>query len=835
MPAQQFLLDLHAELIIDNFAGGGGASTGIHTALGRHVDHAINHDRLALGMHRINHPQTVHHCEDVFDVDPLAITEGRPIGLAHFSPDCKHFSKAKGGQPLNKRIRGLVLVMLRWARLRPRVMTMENVEEIQTWGPLIQLTRKGVTGWFPDPAHKGRTWRAFLACLGPGIAPDHPDLPEFLEVLCGDETAPGTTPAGKKRILAAKAATQAELVRGFGYRFEGRELRADAYGAPTIRNRYYLIARCDGRPILWPAPTHAKPTSATPSPSRGARTLLSPAATTTRPIQPWRTIAECMDWSLPCPSIFLTRETAKASGLNIKRPLAAPTLRRIAKGLERFVLHTSTPFLISLTHQGGDRVESTAEPVKTITGAHRGEKGLVSPVLVNSANSKTTGRAPNHWGMEEPLRTVTTAPGFNLATAALTPVLTEHANASTQRTFPAQEPLRTQCGEVKGGHFALVTGSLVHTAHGEQCKSGQPRRGKGAHDLAEGVPTLTTSPDLALSAATLVQTGYGERENQAPRALDPAQPLGTVVAGGGKHALAAAHMVKLRGTCRHGAPVAEPMHTVAAGGQHQAVISAHLTKFVTGSTGQTAEAPLATITAGSHSPDTHGGAASTHGVIAAHCVREFGRSIGQGLDSPAPTVMAAGQGKTRLVAATAVGYHQSEAHGQAATTPARTATTKPRLGWVESECQPPPLTPEQETGARQVAAFLRQHGVTFSGEFATVTCPRTGARYVIVDVGMRMLTPRELYRAQGFPEDYIIHEAWVWQPATASYQTVKLTKEAQIRMCGNSVCPPVMAALVAANVPELSLHPAARPKPKSKPPHPIPALHPRPHATLQLR
>lgn len=375
----QFRLDLSEELIVDNFAGGGGASTGIEMALGRHVDHAINHDPHALGMHRINHPQTVHHCEDIYDVDPATITEGRKVGFAWFSPDCKHFSKAKGGKPLDKKIRGLCLVMLRWAAIRTRVMHMENVEEIRTWGPLDAQGK-------PDKKHMGRTWRAFLDALGKGVCPDHPDLPEMLSLLRG-------------------TITREQLIRGFGYHVEHRELRACEYGAPTIRKRLFMIARCDGRPVVWPERGDWNPR----------------AKRLGRPLKEHRPIAECIDWRLPCPSIFLTRE--KARRVRCKRPLAKNTLRRVAAGIDRYVLRSKKPFIVSLTHEGGERIEPITEPARTVTGAHRGEKALCVPVMVNTANSKTTGRGPNVWGADEALRTVTTASGFAIAETQLAPFM----------------------------------------------------------------------------------------------------------------------------------------------------------------------------------------------------------------------------------------------------------------------------------------------------------------------------------------------------------------------------------------------------------------------------
>ncbi|HYF33643.1 MAG TPA: hypothetical protein VD994_00020, partial [Prosthecobacter sp.] len=647
MLTDQLILNLHRLLMIDSFAGGGGASTGMWMATGRHVDHAFNHAFDALGMHRINHPQTVHHMADVFDIDPKKITEGRPVGLAHFSPDCKHFSKAKGGKPLDKRIRGLVLVMLRWAAIRAEVLTMENVEEIVTWGPLVHKRgTDGKMGWYPDPAQKGRTWKAFLACLSTGIDADHPDLPEILDVLCGSDQSP------------ERAHWRHLLIKGFGYRFEYRELKGYHYGAPTIRNRLFMVARCDGRPILWPTPTHEDPRKI----KKGDKLL------------PWTTIAECIDWHLPCPSIFLTAEAAKELGFKIKRPLVKATQKRIAKGIDRYVLKAKRPFLVSLTHQGGDRVEGVDEPARTVTGAHRGEKGVVIPAVtkyhgnhegredgqnrhvpINGPlpvqdtsnrfglvtgtvigaggpvfsgkpvgldrphNTQTTenhsalvgatligagGRAaqsrprgmnePHHTttskgdtclasatlvhvahgetdsagnprrgrgarDVQEPAPTLTTSKDCAIAEVALAPLLTEHANASSQRNMPANEPMRTACGQVKGGHFALVSGTLVNTCNGKFDEA--PSR---SIDPEGPLPTVTAEQKFAVASVnmvkfrgdnvgssieepmhtasaggthhglvgcTLVQTGYGERDGQEPRALDPNKPLGTVVAG----------------------------------------------------------------------------------------------------------------------------------------------------------------------------------------------------------------------------------------------------------------------------------------------------------------
>lgn len=366
---------------VDNFAGGGGASHGYKRAVGRSPDIAINHDPECVALHVANHPETRHYCEDVYHVDPVEACQGHEVGDAWFSPDCTDFSKAKNKKPRSKKRRGLAWVVLKWGVLkRPDRLYLENVEEFQHWSPLLDDGSR-------DPDNKGRTFRAFLQCLTTGIDPNHPDMPEIRQAL--GENFP-----------------YERLYHGLGYQVEWRELRACDYGAPTIRRRLYLIARCDGVAIAWPSPTHCDPDA----PGFAASGL-----------KPWRMAAECIDLSLPCPSIFLTRRQARKLrkiGINIKRPLVRATKKRIAKGVYKFVLEAKEPFFVNFTHQGSDRVEAVTHPFRVITGAHRGEKGLVIPHL------------------------------------------TEHANASAQRTFPLNSPLRTQCAEIKGGHFALVAAFL---------------------------------------------------------------------------------------------------------------------------------------------------------------------------------------------------------------------------------------------------------------------------------------------------------------------------------------------------------------------------------------
>jgi len=317
------------ELAVDNFAGGGGASVGIEAAIGRPVDMAINHDPVAIAMHRANHPETRYFCEDIFEVDPVAAAAGRPIGLAWFSPDCRHFSKAKGTAPLKKEIRGLAWVVIRWAKaVKPRVILLENVEEFQTWGPLGDDGR-------PDSARMGETFREWLAEL-----------------------------------------------RACGYAVEFKTLVAADYGAPTTRKRLFLVARRDGKPIVWPAATHG--------PGRAA---------------PHRSAAEIIDWSLPCRSIF-----------GRKRPLAEATLKRIAAGLQKYVFQNRRPFIIPVAHQGDARAHSIGEPIRTITGSHRGEFALATPFMVRHGHYSTITGAGLHEGrgagtfrgqpLEAPLGTV---------------------------------------------------------------------------------------------------------------------------------------------------------------------------------------------------------------------------------------------------------------------------------------------------------------------------------------------------------------------------------------------------------------------------------------------
>jgi len=634
-------LDLGHELIIDNFAGGGGTSTGLEAAFGRPVDIAINHDPEALAMHAMNHPHTKHLCESVWEVDPIAVTGNQPVALVWLSPDCKHFSKAKGGAPVEKRIRGLAWVALRWAaKCKPRAIMLENVEEFKTWGPLI-IDADGKAR--PDPAKRGKTFDSFVRQL-----------------------------------------------RAHGYQVEWREMRACDFGAPTIRKRFFLVARRDGLPIRWPAPTHGAPTS--PAVLAGLQA-------------PHRTAAECIDWSLPCPSIF-----------DRKRPLAEATMRRIAKGIMRYVVDAANPFIVPLTHQGADRVEAVDEPMRTVTGANRGERALVTPTLVQTGYGERDGQAPRALDIERPLGTIVSGGKHALVSA----FLNEHANASTQRVFAADEPMRTICGQVKGGHFGLVSAHLTKF-----------RSGSTGSELAEPVPTITAGPK--------------ENPAGAPHAL------GLVTAFMAQHN-------KERVGVKAGRPMDAPMSTLTASGSQQAVVVAHVQRDMGRSVGHAVDAPLATTTAG-------GGGKSA--VVASTLVKLRGTSSTAPVDEPLHTVSAGGQHHAE-VRAFLVKYYGADQDPRLEE-PLHTVTTKDRFGLVTIQ----------------------------------------GVDYEIVDIGLRMLAPHELYAAQGFPADYVIEEipdpallfADGVQAAADPLQLprVPLTKSAQVRMCGNSVCPPVSEALIRAN------------------------------------
>ena len=421
------------ELFVDNFAGGGGASTGIEMAIGRSVDIAINHDPDAIAMHKANHPSTKHYCENVWSVDPVEACAGNPVALAWFSPDCTHFSRAKGGKPVDKKIRGLAWVTVRWAALvRPKVIMLENVPEIRTWGPLGEDSK-------PIKARAGETFDGFIKALTTGIDKTHPAFAEMCSAL---EIAPDTDLANK-------------ISAGLGYDLEYRVLKSCDYGAPTKRTRFYLIARCDGRPIVWAEPTHA------PKDSEAVKQGLK---------LPYRTTAECIDWSIPAQSIF-----------ERKKPLAENTMRRIARGIQKFVIDNPEPFIVN--YKFDNEPKGVDEPLSTVTAVNN--HNLVAPTLIHARPlayiMKNYGGGYNGAGSaaDAPLGTVTAKDHNSLVTVH---IMTMRNNMDGQ---PNDEPLTTiSCS---GAHHAEVQAFLVKYFSTGAAKS-----------VNEPLDTVTTKDRFAL-------------------------------------------------------------------------------------------------------------------------------------------------------------------------------------------------------------------------------------------------------------------------------------------------------------------------------------------------
>lgn len=472
-------INLLDEIIVDNFAGGGGASTGMELATGRVVDIAINHDPDAILMHRTNHPHTTHYQASVWDVDPVEVCRGRPVGLAWFSPDCKHFSKAKGGKPVDKNIRGLAWIVLRWAgTVRPRVIILENVEEFQTWGPV----RKGK----PVKKLTGQTFRKWL-----------------------------------------------DQLRNLGYDVEWRELVAADYGAPTTRKRFFLIARCDGRPIVWPTPTHAQADS--PEVKAGLR-------------KPWRSAAEIIDWSLPTPSIFDTKESIREKyNLTAQRPLRPNTMARVARGVDKFVIKTASPFLVVVNHSGEFRGQDPGEPLQTVTAKHG--YGVASPVLAPWTVTNTTNSTGHP--ASEPVDTARTGGGGGqmFLSASLVQYHTEQGERVRGQGLDA--PLLTVDASNRYGLSAVCLEKYYGTATGQG--AGEP------------LHTITAKDREGVVAASLSKF-YG-----GVVGAEMSQPLPTVTSID-HNAVQMAHMVKLKGT-NLGGPVSEPVQTITAGGGHFGVVS----------------------------------------------------------------------------------------------------------------------------------------------------------------------------------------------------------------------------------------------------------------------
>lgn len=608
------------EIVVDFFCGGGGAGTGLEMGLGRAVNVAKNHSPAAISMHTVNHPGAVHFTTDVFDGDPDTECGGKAVGWFHMSPDCTHHSQAAGGQPRKREIRNLSWIGLKWAgKKKPRVISLENVKQILQWGPLVAKRDKAT----------GRVVK-----LGGSVAAPGEIVPVHQQFLVPD-------PARRGRTWAVFVA---ELQR-LGYAVEWRVIKACDFGAPTSRERLFMIARCDGQPIVWPEPTHAK------NPAKGQKK--------------WRTAAECIDWTIPSKSIF-----------DRPKPLAPATLRRIAKGMKKFVLDAADPFIVPIANWSGDSVHSAHEPLRTVT------------------------------------------------------------------SWP------------RGGSFAMASPIIAPATH-----QGSDR----INDPAAPLPTITCANrgELTLVSPTLIQTGYGERTGQEPRVPGLGQPLGTVVAGGVKHAIAGAVLVGTGGPEYSGkpAPIDQPAGTLMTQ-NHRSVVTALMAQMNGGfnaTHAKSVEAPMTTVT----------NTGSQQQLVTANLLHLRGNCDAKDCAEPLHTVSAAGT------------HH----------------------GLVEYT-----LSPEHEEGAMRVAAFLISYygtenvsaasdpapTITTKDRLGLVTVTIKGTPYVIVDICLRMLQPSELYKAQGFPDDYIISHGADGKP---------FTKTQQVHMCGNSVSPPPMAALARANDP----------------------------------
>ena len=505
---------INGELIVDNFAGGGGASTGIEMATGYSVDIAINHDPEAIKMHKANHPNTKHYCENVWEVDPVKACNGHPVGLAWFSPDCKHFSKAKGGKPVEKNIRGLAWVVLKWAALvRPRVIMLENVEEFQTWGPCIPIRDKdtgrvivSMVGRHDREKNEPRTRVA-----DPGEV-----VPVDRQIFQPDPKRSGQTYKKWRKQLEA-----------LGYEIDTKELVAADYGAPTMRKRFFMIARCDGKPIVWPEPTHG------PADSEAVKAGLA---------KPYVGAYTQLDFSMPCPSIFDTsKEIKEKYGIRAVRPLAQKTMDRIARGLKKFVLDNPEPFIIQCNHGGERRQNDIKEPLPTITGKHG--YGIVEPKIVPYMGTNTT----NHPGgnCKNPIHTITTGNQQCLISPTLIQYHSETSNDEV-RGQSIEEPIMTVDGS---NRYGLVTSFLHKYYDGGYT---------GAGDTVENpLPTVTSWDHNSLCAVNLIQM------NNHCDGRDVKEPIPTITAGDGHFGEVRAFLIKYYGSGT-GQDVKEPLDTVTS-------------------------------------------------------------------------------------------------------------------------------------------------------------------------------------------------------------------------------------------------------------------------------
>ena len=649
-------------IIVDNFAGGGGASTGIELATGRIVNIAINHDAAAILMHKTNHPHTEHLQASVWDVDPVEVCRGRHVGLAWFSPDCKHFSKAKGAALVDRKIRGLAWIELRWAaKVRPDLMITENVEEFLTWGPV----RKGK----PVKSKAGQTFQKWKSQL-----------------------------------------------EALGYAVEWRILTAADYGAPTTRKRLVIVARCDGKPIVWPERTHAP---------RESEEVHSGKC------KPWRSAAEIIDWSLPCPSIFASKAEIEAEfGLKAVRPLADNTLRRVIRGVDKFTIRSGKPFIVPTGYgerKGqAPRVHDVDAPLPTAvsTVKHNVCEPKIAPFLADCNHSGGGHIA----GAEAPVGTITRKCTTGIAAPLMAPVT--FSNTCNSVGSPANEPIHTV---TSAGNQILASAQLMSI--------GQTGGGDRGRDGRDPIPTAVSKAEVCVTAAQLIQ--YHTEQNENVRAAGLDTPINTVDASN-RYGLVSAQLAEYFGNAQGGLDITEPCHTITAGGNREGLMTAGLVEYYGNGN------PL-DITEPMHTATSH----DREALTTAHICKFKGDNLGQTPTEPLQTVTA-----------------QSNPYAEVRTLVVRYAPGVDLQHWPE------------------IRALLNRYcGYNIADNEVLVLFIK-GHWYYIADIGLRMLSPRELYRAMGFPEDYKIETDYLGNP---------YPKSEQVARCGNAVCPPMAAAVVRAN------------------------------------
>lgn len=710
---------LDGEVYGVGFAGIGGFCSGFEQAVGVPPYFACNHDKYALAIHRANHPETKHFEEDMFRF-AVQRTVGRvvcrvgnrrrlgyhrtfvvkdagiPVGWGHLSPDCRDHSRAKGGKPVSKMIRGLAWAVKKWAeQIMPRIISVENVPEFQGWGPLVaKRDKKSGRCFINVEVFDVKTRKVNKRLSRWDIAQPGEVVPIGLQVLGRDKRREGEYFRQLVREL-----------RALGYVVEWRELRARDYGAPTSRKRLFILARRDGLPIVWPSATHAAPED--PRVAKGK-------------LLPFRTTAQCIDFVNPDGTPNLGK-----SIFDRKKPHADPTHRRVATGVFRYVLQRR-PFIVNLTH--GGRIEDIDTPAATITSAHRGEKAICTPVLM----SNNSNNAPHT--VDDPLGTITTG----------------------------------------NRHFAVSP--ILAKTH----SNGWDRDGAGTLPGDQPAGTLLAKDGLCVVAPALIQTSYGERKGQSPRILNLEEPLGSVVAQGQKHAVVGAFLAKHNdGNASFGIPLDRPADTITTKDHHALVAASLIQQNYGSSQWQGPETPLNTVTQANH-----------HAFVSAGLAKLRGTSSTADVEDPAPTLSAQGQ-HLGLITAQVTEYYGNAQHGHPVDTSLPTVTTRDRFALVSESLQPQPGAGSTTTGLSEevlarcarVAEFLEKHvsGLHFPDRIVRVEID--GAIFVIVDIYMRMLTPRELARCQGFPDNYILFG----------------TVTQQVGGVGNSVPPHFAMALARAN------------------------------------